>query len=211
MWLFFQQRTDLFDGHPKKMLHVSPEPQFAERIAKAKYIDYVSADLEDPRAMVQMDITDIQYPDNTFDVVYCSHVLEHVTDDVKAMVELHRVTRPGGWAVLQVPITAAQTFEDPSAITAEARTWLFGHPDHVRNYGPDYIDRLTAGGFSVNVVPFARQLDNRLIRRYGLPEHEDIYFCQKELQISRAECAPGRTGHDASAHLLDGENVLEYA
>jgi SAM-dependent methyltransferase len=95
-----------------------------------------------PRAMVRMDITDIQYPKDTFDVIYCSHVLEHVVDDRKAMREFHRVLRPDGWALLLVPITVEKTFEDPSVTDPEERLSVFGQEDHVRCYGPDYVERL---------------------------------------------------------------------
>jgi 2-polyprenyl-3-methyl-5-hydroxy-6-metoxy-1,4-benzoquinol methylase len=106
MWLYMTQKTSLFDGNQKKMLHVAPEPELSQLFQKADYINYLSADLSAPNAMVKMDITDIQYPDNTFDVIYCSHVLEHIPDDRKAMREFYRVLKPGGWAIVQVPVTA---------------------------------------------------------------------------------------------------------
>jgi SAM-dependent methyltransferase len=131
-WLYFNQRTNLFDGSAKKMLHVAPEPSIATRLQKVAGIDYLSADLFDPAAMVKMDITDIQYPDNSFDVIYCSHVLEHVPQDRRAMRELARVLKPGGWAVLAVPIKGEKTFEDASVTAPEERERLFGQFDHVR-------------------------------------------------------------------------------
>ena len=72
-------------------------------------LDYISADLESHLAVVKVDITNILYEDNSFDVILCSHVLEHVIDDQKAMRELFRVLKPGGWAILQVPIPADMT------------------------------------------------------------------------------------------------------
>jgi len=122
MWLYMTQKTNLFDGNQKRMLHVAPEPELSPLIQKADYINYLSADLFAPNAMVKMDITDIQYPDNTFDVIYCSHVLEHVQDDRKAMSEFYRVLKPGCWAILQVPITADTTFEDPTVISPKERS-----------------------------------------------------------------------------------------
>jgi SAM-dependent methyltransferase len=180
MWLYFTQKTNLFDGKQKKLLHVAPEPELSGLIRKADYIDYLSADLFDPDVMVKMDITDIQYPDNTFDVIYCSHVLEHVPDDRKAMSEFYRVLKAGCWAILQVPITASTTLEDPTAITPKEREQLFGQRDHVRRYGPDYKDRLTEVGFSVTVDPFVRELDDSTIKRLGLKRDEDVHFCRKE-------------------------------
>jgi len=174
------QKTDLFNGVKKKMLHVAPESQLARLFQEADCIDYLSADLSSPTAMVRMDITDIQYPDGSFDVIYCSHVLEHVSDDKRAMRELHRVLKPGGWAILQVPISGDETFEDPTVTSPEAREQLFGQDDHLRQYGPDYLDRLAAAGFSVSVDGFVRELNDREIIRCGLMRSEDVYFCAKE-------------------------------
>lgn len=117
------------------MLHVAPEPSFGVIFSKSKYIDYLSADLYDKSVMVKMDITDIQYPENYFDIIFCSHVLEHVLDDKKAMREFLRVLKPTGWAVLQVPIMAMKTIEDPSITDPDERLRVFGQHDHVRRYG----------------------------------------------------------------------------
>jgi SAM-dependent methyltransferase len=143
-------------------------------------IDYLSADLFSTTAMVRMDITDINYADGSFDVIYCSHVLEHVSDDMAAMRELYRVLKRGGWAVLQVPISADVTFEDPKVTSPEARERLFGQSDHVRRYGPDYADRLAAAGFSVLVDGFVHELSDQEINRFGLMRNEDVYFCTKD-------------------------------
>jgi SAM-dependent methyltransferase len=180
------RRTDLLDGRPKRMLHVAPEAQLARLFREQSHLDYLSADLIDSRAMVRMDITDIQYPPQTFDVIYCSHVLEHVADDRKAMREFHRVLKPGGWAILQVPIKGETTFEDPTVTSPEDRQRLFGQHDHVRTYGRDYRDRLAEAGFAVTVDGFVRELDERTVRRIGLKRTEDIYFCRKANQPTPA-------------------------
>ncbi len=169
----------MFDGRLKRMLHVAPEPQLARLFQRARYIDYLSADLGSPRAMVKMDITNIQYPANHFDVIYCSHVLEHVPNDRQAMREFHRVLKHDGWAVLQVPITAETTFEDPSVTDPRERERLFGQHDHVRCYGLDYADRLRSAGFSVVEDDFACQLPPHLVTRYSIHPSETIYVCRK--------------------------------
>jgi len=178
-YLYLREKTDLLDGRPKRLLHVAPEPQLSRLFQTVKNLDYLSADLRSPRAMVKMDVTAIQFPDDSFDVIYCSHVLEHVPDDRKAMREFYRVLKPGGWAVLLVPITADATFEDPTITSPEERLRLFGQRDHLRRYGPDYKDRLAEAGFSVTVEGYVRELDEATVRRFGLLASEDVYVCRK--------------------------------
>jgi SAM-dependent methyltransferase len=178
--LYVTRKTNLFDARRKKMLHVAPEPQLSHLFRKANSVDYLSADLFAPNAMVKMDITDIQYPDNTFDVIYCSHVLEHVSEDRRAMREFCRVLKPRGWAILQVPIQGNTTFEDPTVVNPQERQRLFGQYDHVRQYGLDYKERLVNAGFSVKVDDFVRELNDHTICRLGLMRKEDVYFCRKE-------------------------------
>ena len=179
-WLFFDRHTNLFT-EPVKVLHIAPEPFLAERIQAHESIDYLTADLMDPEAMVVMDITDIQFPDGTFDVVVANHVLEHIPDDVKAMSELRRVVKPGGWAVLQVPIWGKDTRDDPSITDPDERERLYGQPDHVRMYGHDgeYERRLRTAGWEVDVVRLVDELGPELSHRYRLLDSEDVYYCTK--------------------------------
>jgi SAM-dependent methyltransferase len=180
---FFHERTDLYDGRPKRMLHVAPEPALAPKFRAITGLDYLSGDLDPAAAMVQMDITDIRYPDNSFDVIYCSHVLEHVPDDRRAMRELARVLKPGGWAVLVVPFRdALETFEDPTITDPQSRQRLFGQWDHVRWYGAaDFQRRLEEAGFTVTVDRFAEQFSDELVRRHGL-SREAMYLVRKTPQ-----------------------------
>ena len=157
--IFFRQKTDLFDGKTKKFLHVAPERAFVPLFRKAAAEGYLTADLAANGVMERMDITDIRHPDCSFDVIYCSHVLEHVLDDRKAMREFHRVLKPEGWAVLNVPINADRTCEDPSVTDPYERETLFEQHDHVRRYGPDYTDRLAGAGFLVTQFAFHVQHD----------------------------------------------------
>src|SRR5688572_6597966 len=103
IWLYFQAETDLFIPPKKRMLHVAPEPMLSKKFRAAENIDYLSADLHPERGDVQMDLTAIDMPDESFDVIYCSHVLEHIPDDHAAMSELWRILRPNGWAIIVVP------------------------------------------------------------------------------------------------------------
>lgn len=178
--LYMSLRTNLLDPRPKKLLHIAPEPNMVHFFRKVSSVEYLSADLTSDRAMEKMDLTDIQYPAHSFDVICCSHVLEHIPDDRKAMRELCRVLKPDGWAILQVPILAKTTFEDPAVTSPEERERLYGQHDHVRKYGLDYRDRLIEAGFSVTVDEFAKGLDGRTTRYLGLDRSTDVYLCRKE-------------------------------
>jgi SAM-dependent methyltransferase len=180
LWLYFAERTNLFQ-EPLRMLHIAPESCLAPRLQEHDNIDYLSADIESPAAMVKMDITDIHFPADSFDVIYASHVLEHIPDDRLAMRELNRVLRAGGWAILQVPIWGDTTREDPTVTDPKERERLFGQFDHVRMYGNDgvYAERLRGAGFEVNVDNFVLDLGPERARRYRLSLNEDIYHCSK--------------------------------
>ncbi len=179
-WYFLKNKTNLFDQAHKILLHIAPEKSFEVLFRIVPGIEYLSADLNNPHAMVRMDITDIQFPDDTFDVIYCSHVLEHVPDDRKAMAELFRILKPGGWALLQVPIVIDKTYEDLSLMTAEERIKVFGHPEHVRNYGQDYKDRLEDAGFHVAVFTADKLIGKNNLFRYGITSEDLVYYCTKQ-------------------------------
>lgn len=180
LWLFLQKKTNLFNSKPKKMLHVAPEPCFDLRFKKRLGSDYLTADLFNPRAMVKMDIADIQYADQSFDVIYCSHVLEHVPDDKQAMREFFRVLKKGGWAIFLVPITSEKTFEDPSIVDPKERLKTFGQENHVRRYGPDFVDRLHDAGFNVDIFKVSDLFDRNDVLRMGLTSASgDIFYSTK--------------------------------
>ncbi len=180
LWLYLHDRTGLFDDDVR-LLHFAPEKVLQDRIAPLPNVDYTSADLASPLAMAAVDIVDLPWPADTFDAILCSHVLEHIPDDRRAMRELLRVLKPGGWAILQVPLdrTRAGTYEDPAIVEPEDRERAFGQHDHVRVYGLDYADRLEAAGFDVTVDDYVRTLGPALVEKHALSKDEDIYFCSK--------------------------------
>ncbi|MDY7006358.1 MAG: methyltransferase domain-containing protein [Cyanobacteriota bacterium] len=181
LWLYFQEKTNLF-ASPLKILHIAPEKFFQKKLKSLPNLDYLSTDLEAEWAMEKMDITNIKYVDNTFDVILCNHVLEHIPDDRKAMKELLRVLKPNGWAILQVPLepNLDKTFEDPSITSPEDRKRVFGQKDHVRLYGKDYKNRLEEAEFDVVVDNFVKELNEETVNRYGLRRDHNIYFCSKK-------------------------------
>lgn len=137
----------------------------------------------DPTAVdAAVDLTNLPFASNTFDVILCSHVLEHIQDDGAAMAAMFHVLRPGGWAVVQVPldVTRETTFEEPSVVDPLERERLFNQKDHVRVYGLDYGVRLESAGFQVHRDDFSRTIDDRLVRRYALVP-EVIHVCRKSV------------------------------
>ena len=176
--LFLGERDDLLDN-TGRVLHVAPEPPVARLLRRCAATAYVSVDLIADDTMVQADLTRMPFGSRSFDGIYCSHVLEHVPRDQDAMVELHRILRPGGWAVFQIPVTRDVTFEDPTIQSPKLRRRLFGQSDHVRHYGRDVADRLARARFSVTAERPQRQLDAEAMTRFGLNETEDIFLCKK--------------------------------
>jgi SAM-dependent methyltransferase len=177
-WLFLEQHKDIFKAE-LRVLHVAPELPLRERLGALRNLDYLTADLDPSRADVQMDITAIDYPDASFDVILCSHVLEHVVDANQAMRELYRVLAPGGFALLDVPLDPDldDTYEDWSITTEEGRRRAFWQADHVRLFGRSYPDLLRAAGFQVEVDQFRPDADD--FTRYGLRSEDHIFFCTK--------------------------------
>jgi len=180
LWLYLKDRTGFFDDN-LKILDIAPTWAFQEKCKKLKNIDYVSGDILSPIAMIKTDITDTALPDNKFDCIICYHVLEHVPNDKKAMEELFRILKPGGWAILQSPVDGKRnkTFEDPNVVRPNERAQVFGNKSHVRIYGRDYKDRLERAGFSVELDNYVGELDSEKIKTYGLMKNERMYFCTK--------------------------------
>ena len=181
-WYFMKNHTDLFNGKPKSLLHVAPEYEISNRLKKVRFLDYWTSSLDGKCTRAKIDITEISFPDDHFDAIYCSHVLEHVTEDRTAMREFWRILRPGRWALLQVPITAGLdvTAEDKAVVDSNERARLYGQWDHVRAYGSDYPDRLREAGFNVTIFHAGDILTPTQITLWGIPTCEGpIFYCQK--------------------------------
>ena len=184
LWYFLGSRVDLAMTRKPVFLHVAPEACLRKNFKQLVGENYLTADLFTEDVDIKMDITDIQFPDAHFDAIYCSHVLEHVLDDRKAIREFFRILKPDGWAILLVPIIAEKTFEDASIRTPNARLEAFGQEDHVRNYGPDYIERLLEAGFLVEKIPPIEILTAAQIKTLGLgKEAGEIFLCRKHLPV----------------------------
>lgn len=182
IYLYLTNRTNVYDSK-LKVLHIAPEINLQASLMKNKSLEYICGDLKPQieKGVIELNVVNLQFESNYFDVIICNHVLEHVIDDSKAMQELYRVLKSSGWAILQVPISTSldETFEDSNIDTFEERLKKFGQGDHVRIYGQDYIKRLTGVGFSVNVYNFKNEYGDELVKKYGLIEDEVIFICSK--------------------------------
>lgn len=186
VWLFLKNKTDFFTKK-SKVLNVAPERLFYKKFSELSNIEYVPVDKYPElygygNQTIRMDITDITFANDMFDVIICNHVLEHVPDDFKAMQEMYRVLKPGGFAILNSPVDAKRekTFEDPTINDPQKQLELFGQPDHVRVYGTDYTQRLINAGFKVDVIDYSATFSHNERFKFGMKDGEEIYFCTKD-------------------------------
>ena len=180
LWLYLKNETDFFNK-PIKLLHFAPEQAFYQRFKKLDHITYTTTDLNSPLADVKADICHLPFDEDTFDVILCNHVLEHIPDDTKAMQELYRVMKPGGWGIFQIPqdLKREQTFEDNTITDRKERARIFGQYDHVRIYGRDYFDKLRSVGFKVEEVDYTNTLPKEDVKKYRLAKGEIIPLVKK--------------------------------
>ncbi len=147
-----------------------------------KNIEYHPTNIFNPLIKNHFDITQLPFAENYFDLIICYHVLEHVTDDRRAMSELFRVLKSGGVVLLQVPFSENETLEDSSITSPEKRKKLFGQEDHVRYYGRrDFVSRLQQTGFKVEEIKYAKTLGEEKIRLYQLDKEEIIFKSSKAI------------------------------
>ncbi|MFZ5810993.1 MAG: methyltransferase domain-containing protein [Thermodesulfobacteriota bacterium] len=208
LWVFLERHTSLFSSPRLRMLHFAPEACLEKRFRQALGKGYLTADLLDPRADVRADITNLRFPDASFDAILCSHVLEHVPDDRAAMRELHRVLDADGVAVVMVPLKGETTEEDLSITDPDERTRRYGQSDHVRYYGMDIVDRLRDAGFTVTCIETADICAPKDIQRMRLGANR-MFVCRKGGRRRTAgpaaasgDAPSGHAGREARARNL---------
>jgi predicted SAM-dependent methyltransferase len=177
LWLYLQNETNFFTSKEKiKVLHFAPEQEFYKRFKKQANLEYTTTDLLSPLADIKADICNLPFQDNSYDMILCNHVLEHIPNDTKAMQELYRVMKPGGMGIFQIPqdLKRAVTFSDDSITDQKERAKIFGQYDHVRVYGRDYFDKLKSIGFRVEEVDYTNTISSDLVEKYCLAKGEII-------------------------------------
>ena len=179
LWLYLDRETS-FLKDSLKVLHVAPEQVFYQKFKSFPHWKYTTTDLHSPLADVKADICALPFEDNSYDLILCNHVLEHIPNDRKAMSELYRVLKKGGTLIAQVPLDEKRTttFEDDSITDRKERTKVFGQYDHVRVYGKDYLEFLNQTGFSSKFIDYTEKLPKEEIKRYGL-QYESIPIAKK--------------------------------
>ena len=185
LWLWLLRESDIGRGAVAlpRLLHVAPEVALMRKFHKiyaAQPADYVTADLESPLADLHLDIQHIPLEDESFDVVICNHIMEHVEDDRLAMREILRIMRKGGWGVILSPVDLQRekTFEDDTITDEAERTRIFGQYDHRRIYGRDYAERLRDAGFEVYECDYANLIPAKEKQLYALTD-EPLYIVRK--------------------------------
>jgi SAM-dependent methyltransferase len=174
--LYLERYPQLTRG---RVLHLAPEIALRRALAGA---DVVRMDLDSPLAEVHADLTAMPFADAEFDLVLCSHVLEHVQDDAAAMRELRRVLRPGGTLLAMVPLRPGvdETDEDPTVVAPDERRVRFLQADHVRLYGrADFVRRLAAAHFDVLADDFVESYRASERERLGLSPLDTIFVCRR--------------------------------
>lgn len=175
IWLFLQLEMKILNQNDLSILHFAPEKYLENKLRQISNY-YITADIGGDDVDIKIDITNIPFENETFKLILCSHVLEHVNDDRKALKELFRVLKPGGTALIIIPVEREITYENPSVTEPEQRLKIFGQKDHVRIYGKDFINKVNETGFDVkSYLPKDLFNDEELIR-YGIKIESDILF-----------------------------------
>ena len=175
LWLYLTS-CDNIESQFLNVLHVAPEQVFFKKFKSFTNWSYITTDLNSPLADVKANLCNLPFKNNTYDLILCNHVLEHIIDDIKAMKEIYRVLKPGGRAILQVPLNKEKekSYEDFTITSPEERNKQFGQYDHVRVYGMDFFERLNGVGFRCEKIDFTSKLSDKQIIEYGLIKGELI-------------------------------------
>ncbi|MCP3919753.1 MAG: methyltransferase domain-containing protein [bacterium] len=180
IWLYLEEHTDVL-VEDLCVLEVAPWWALARRLQRQPNVRYVGLDQRrtGPQVTLIGDARSIPLESSTVDALLCVHVLEHVVEDQRAIAELFRVLRPGGWAVVSVPLRLDRmTDEDPLVTDPDERGRRFGERGHVRFYGIDLTERLEASGFGVRLHR-ASEVPETVRRECGLREDENVFHCTK--------------------------------
>jgi SAM-dependent methyltransferase len=181
LYFYLLEKVKIMDKRNINLLDVAPDNFIYDSIFKKININYYSIDIKKDRNPTHlMDIKELKFSDNYFDIIICYHVLEHIKEDTKAMKELFRVLKPGGFGILQVPIWANKKTIEDEFVKEKDYELYHGHKDHVRRYGLDYAKKLKNVGFDVKIDKFSSNMPLDVIEKYGIFKTEDLYIVNKK-------------------------------
>lgn len=182
--LMYLRASGLTDSMPgMRILHFAPEYRLSKRIQAMQPLAYVRCDLHPTCADIEkVDMEAMPFDDGTFDMVIANHVLEHVSDDLKAVSEVARILRPGGLAVLQTPYseTLETTWSDAGITSNEARLQAYGQEDHVRLFGRDIFERFSQSGLATCVSTHSELLKGTNAELVGVNSREPFFLFVRE-------------------------------
>lgn len=183
LWMYFEKKTNLYQ-RPLKVLHVAPEDIFFNHFKKQQNIDYYPVDIYPnlyPNGTKYFDLLNPGADVEKYDVIICNHVFQYIEEDKRAMANIYKLMKPGGWGIMQVPINGKNpvTYEDASITDPLERLKAFGLKEHVRYYGLDYADRLRDAGFKVNVDDYTKEFSDKDNYKYGFWKGDAVYYCTK--------------------------------
>lgn len=180
-------RNEVKPGQESTILYVAPMSRLAAQL-RENGSTVITTDLMKRSVDCFSSLTHLPFFENQFDLIICSHVLEHVPDDDTAISELHRTLTPGGTCLILVPQDRSRetTYEDPNLTTKEERKEAYGRASHVRWYGNDVVEKIEESGLNVSVVDYSNSIEAEMVEKYRLKESDQwihdyslIFHCSK--------------------------------
>ncbi|MGA9854230.1 MAG: methyltransferase domain-containing protein [Gammaproteobacteria bacterium] len=182
IFMYLESSGLLSEMRGKSILHFAPEKCLSTRIAASEPERYVRCDLYPTSPDIQrIDMLAMEFGTGSFDILIANHVLEHVADDRRALAEIYRVLKAGGYAILQTPYSRKlhHTWEDPGIADEAARLQAYGQADHVRLYGMDIFERFASAGFNSCVRQHTELLSDTDADKFGINNQEPFFLFQR--------------------------------
>lgn len=178
LFMFFD-KINFWEQLPKlKILHFAPEKNLSKKIDSYNPIKYIKADFNPYQEdTLKIDATNIPYQNDTYNLVICNHVLEHIPDYLTALKEIYRVLKPNGIAILQTPYSKIlhRNFEDKNINTDELRYFFYGEKDHYRIFSEqNFFEDLQKTGFALNIIQNKQLFNDEICFYYGVNTEEDL-------------------------------------
>ena len=171
--------TDIYSGK-NSVLHIAPEKSIESKIRKNEKCEYITGDLDPNLAEIQVDVTNMQFNDKSFDYIIMNHVFEHINDEKKAISEIKRCLKNNGKLIFSIPVNLDEkTFEDSTLTSVEDRINYYGQSDHVRLYGYDYIERFENFGIKITEYIASNILTKRMIEKYNVQKTDRVCIATK--------------------------------